>query len=108
MMNSTFNPYDPPKGQGRALGWFPFLTFPAAVANGLVAIVLNNVTVATNDYTNIVLGALICASIALVFSALSWRRSSLTRRIVLLLLVVGDVQTLVDAGGRRLPAVLHW
>jgi hypothetical protein len=84
------------------------LTFLAAITLGLVATFLNNVTFATNDYTSIVLQAFAYASLALVLTALSWRRSSFTRRIVLLLFALGDLHTLMDAGGRRLPAILHW
>jgi hypothetical protein len=83
-------------------------TFAAAVVLGILALGLNNITFATNDYRLIVLLALASATVALIFTVQVWKGASFVPRSVLLLFAIGDLQTLVDAGARRLPAVFGW
>jgi hypothetical protein len=77
-----------------------FLTFWAVAAN--------NITFATNDYFWIVTQAIVCAGISTVILAFRWRRTGLAGRIVAAILSALNVWTLLDAGGRRLPAILGW
>jgi hypothetical protein len=82
--------------------------FVASIVLSVLGLGFNNISFATNDYRVIVLLALASATLALVFVALSWQTSSFALRLVLVLLAIGDVQTLVDAGARRLPGVFGW
>jgi hypothetical protein len=83
-------------------------SFVAAIVLSVLGLGFNNISFATNDYRLIVLLALASATLALVFTARSWKKSSLALRLVLVLFAIGDFQTLVDAGARRLPAVFGW
>ena len=84
------------------------VTISAALFFGLTGTLLNTITFATNDYTSIVLQALCFAVLGLALTARCWSRASFTLRAVLALVVVGDVFTVIDAGGRRLPSILGW
>ena len=72
----------------------------------LYSLAINNITFATDDYRWIVIQAVAGSAGALLVSALLWRRVPMGGRVVLGLCVAASFWTLVDAGGRRLPAVM--
>lgn len=84
------------------------LGFTAACILTLWALVLNHVTVARNDYTWIVIQSVGCAALAVALVALSWNGMPVVGRVIGALLLAANLWTLVDAGGRGLPAVLGW
>jgi hypothetical protein len=74
----------------------------------LYSLALNNITFATNDYRSIVIQAVGVAAAALLTTFLIWRRVPAAGRVMLVLCTLANLWTLVDAGGRRLPAVMGW
>ena len=86
--------------------WRHMLYFAAAFLMTLWAAMLNTVTFATNDYTRIGLEAIACAAGATVLLVLAWPRMGWPGRLGVGLLAAINVWTLLDAGGRRLPAIL--
>lgn len=80
----------------------------AACASTLWALFVNNVTLAGNAYTSVVIQAVVCAASAIVLVVLAWKWMPTYGRVIGAVLVALNVWTLVDAGGRRLPAVLGW
>ena len=79
----------------------------AAVCLTLAALFLNQITLASNDYSTIVLAALGCALAGLALIAASWRRQTWFVRLIALLAVLADGWILLDVLGRRLPALLR-
>ncbi|MCP5021462.1 MAG: hypothetical protein GY930_06770 [bacterium] len=74
----------------------------------LYALVLNNITVSTGNYTSIVIQAIACSFIAILLVVVAWRRIPPVGRATAVLFVLVNLWTLLDAGGLRLPAVLGW
>lgn len=74
----------------------------------LYSLAINNITFATNDYRSIVIQAVAVAAGALLATILIWRRVPVAGRAMLVLCGLANLWTLVDAGGRRLPAVMGW
>lgn len=81
--------------------------FAAALCLTLAALALNNVTLASSDYLMVVLAAVGCAIAALVLIAAAWKRQTWWVRAISVLAAVADAWTLLDALGRRLPALLQ-
>jgi len=81
-----------------------------AGALGLWAMAVNNITFATNDYFWIVVEAIVCAGLSslLLASSVRWRHASVASRVFAVTLLALNGWTLLDAGGRRLPAILGW
>ena len=74
------------------------------------AVIVNNITFATNDYFWIIIQAIACAGLSDLILAVSfrWRRAGTGGRIFVAILLALNAWTLLDAGGRRLPANLGW
>ena len=79
-----------------------------AVLMTLYALAINNITFASDDYTSIVMQAVAVAGLAQIVVVAIWRRVPRAVRAMLALCVLANLWTLVDAGGRRLPAVMGW
>jgi hypothetical protein len=85
----------------------------AGYAAGVLAVwaaLVNNITFATNDYFWIVVQAITCAGLSNLIVALAfrWRRAGTVGRVFAIVLLAVNGWTLLDAGGRRLPAILGW
>ncbi len=74
----------------------------------LYAFAINMITFANNDYRSIVMQVIGIAALASVLSVVIWRRVPTVGRIMLALCFLIDLWTLIDAAGRRLPAVMGW
>ena len=74
----------------------------------LVALFCNNVSFAKNDFLPEVTTAIACSIAAILAVLLGWKRMTGFGRVLATVLVLADVWTLIDAGGRRLPAILEW
>ncbi len=85
-----------------------FLAYVGALLLTIYAFAINSITFATNDYTSIVVQAVACAAVAIVLVVVAWRRIPPAGRAIATLLVLANLWTLVDAGGRRLPSLLGW
>jgi hypothetical protein len=72
------------------------------------AVTVNNITFATNDYFWIIVQALVGAGLSNLILAVSfpWRRVGIGERVFATLVLALNAWTLLDAGGRRLPAHL--
>jgi hypothetical protein len=79
---------------------------PGVVGLGILGLVCNNVS--SSDYTALVTLAILSSSLALLLTVSSWSYSSRTARILLGSFAFLSLLTLVDAAGRRLPAMLGW
>ena len=96
-------------GQARRVGSpVGFLAYTGALLLTIYAVAINNITFATRDYTSIVFQAIACASIAIFLVVVAWRRIPPTGRTIAAVFVFANLWTLLDAGVRRLPAVLGW
>ena len=84
------------------------LAHTGALLLTLYAFMINNITVATNNYTSIVIQAVACSSVAILLVVVAWRRIPPAGRATAAVFVLANFWTLFDAGGRRLPAVLGW
>jgi hypothetical protein len=84
------------------------LVYALVLLMTLYSLALNNITFATNDYRSIVIQAVAVAALALVITFLIWSRVPAAARVTLVLCALANLWTLVDAGGRRLPAVMGW
>ena len=84
------------------------LLFDVALVLTLWSLLVNNITLTSNDYTGVVIQAVVCSSLALVLLIAVWLRSSRITRFFCLLVAVPAAWTLLDAAGRRLPAILQW
>jgi len=82
--------------------------YALALLMTVYSLAVNNITFATNDYRSIVIQAVASAGGALVTTFVIWHRVAVTARVMLVLCALANLWTLVDAGGRRLPAVLGW
>jgi hypothetical protein len=82
--------------------------FFLALACTFVAAVADNITIAGNDYTAIVVLAVATALAALILVGVGWSSMSVPLRALSLAIVIMCGWTLCDAAGRRLPAVLGW
>lgn len=87
------------------LAYFGYLT---ALFLTLYGLFFNNVTFATNDYTAIVIQALAASIIASLLLVFCWLRMPTPGRVVSVFLLLANVQTIMDAGFRRLPHCLGW
>ena len=85
-----------------------FLAYVGALLLTVYAFAINSMTFATNDYTIIVFQAVACAAVAILLVVAAWRRIPPAGRAIAAVLVLANLWTLVDAGGRRLPSVLGW
>ncbi len=85
-----------------------FLAHTGAMLLTLYALMINNITVATNDYTSIVIQAIACSCVAILLVVVAWRRVPTVGRATAVPFVLANLWTLLDAGGRRLPALLGW
>lgn len=76
----------------------------AAVATTLfvVGLLLNNVTLATSDYTAVIIVASMAFVATLAIVACSWRNQKTVVRVWFVLLVCGCVEQLFDAIARRM------
>ncbi len=68
----------------------------------------NNITLASGDYRAVVLSAIACSIAAVLLIGIGWLRMSVTLRVLSFAIALAACWTLVDAGGRRLPAILGW
>ncbi len=84
------------------------LAYALVLLMTLYALAINNVSFATNDYLSIVIQAVAVAAGALVVTILIWHRVAAVGRVMLALCSLANFWTLVDAGGRRLPALIGW
>jgi uncharacterized YccA/Bax inhibitor family protein len=84
------------------------LAYALVLLMTLYSLAINNITFATNDYRSIVIQAVAVAAGALLATILIWRRVPAAGRVMLALCCLANFWTLVDAGGRRLPAVMGW
>ena len=80
----------------------------AAFVLTFCALSWNNVTIATNDHTPILIGVVAASALATILVAISWTRLFVTAKAISAGLVLLNLWTLLDAGGRRLPASLGW
>ena len=85
-----------------------FLAHTGALLLTLYAFGINNISVATNNFTSIVIQAVACSSVAILLVVVAWRRIPPVGRATAALFVLANLWTLFDAGVRRLPAVLGW
>ena len=76
------------------------------VGLSILGLLSNNVS--SSDYTALVTVAILSSSVALLLAVSSWSQSSRTARLLLGGFAFLSVLTLVDAAGRRLPAMLGW
>lgn len=88
-------------------GHAPRFANAAVLCLTLAALVLNHVSLASNDYLGVVLAAVGLAIATLVLIASTWKRQSSLGRLISVLAVLANSWTLLDALGRRLPALLQ-
>jgi hypothetical protein len=72
------------------------------------ATALNNITLASNEYLGVVVAAIVWSIAALALIAATWRRMPAYGRVLAVPAILLNAWTLLDAGGRRLPAILGW
>jgi len=84
----------------------PTLLLPLALVLTLVALFCNNVTFAKSDHLPEVVTAIACSAVALLAIGLGWTRTLGWRRTLAVVLALASAWTLMDAAGRRLPAIL--
>ena len=58
--------------------------------------------------TQLVVQAIVCSVVALVLISIGWNRMPVFARVIAMDIVLAAGWTLLDAGGRRLPAILGW
>ena len=74
----------------------------------LWALLVNNISLASNDYTSVVVQAIVFAIAALFLIAIGWNRMPILMRAMAVVMSLAAAWTLLDALGRRLPAILGW
>jgi hypothetical protein len=74
----------------------------------VLALLANNITLASGDYRAAVIAAVGWSAGAILLTLVLWRESSMPLKLVSLLLILANAWTLYDAAGRRLPAVMGW
>ena len=74
----------------------------------LWALFVNNISLVSNEYTSVVIQAVICSATALALLGLSWLRLAWVGRVFSAIVAMGAGWTLIDAAGRRLPAAMGW
>ncbi len=72
----------------------------------LLALTVNNISLASNDYRSVVIQAVIYSSIALILLGSRWARMSFISRVISIIIALLAGWTFFDAVGRRLPFVL--
>lgn len=72
------------------------------------ALFANNVSLASGDYRGMVLSAVGFSVSALALIGIGWSRMSFTLRALSLVIALAACWTLIDGGGRRLPAIFGW
>ncbi len=84
------------------------LCFHTALLLTLWALLVNNICLASSDYSSVVVQAIMCSVVALVLISIGWNRMPVFARVIAMDIVLAAGWTLLDAGGRRLPAILGW
>ncbi len=86
------------------MGYLPFV----ALLLTIYAVIANCTTLASGDYIGAVSLAIVFAGIAILLSCAAWRQLPQAGRAITVFVVLVNAWVLLDAGGRRLPAILGW
>jgi hypothetical protein len=92
----------------RRKDWVGPACFHATVVLTLWALVVNNISLASGNYTWVVIQAVCCSVGALALIAIGWRRFPLFARVIAGPMILACGWTVLDAGLRRLPSILGW